>query len=424
MEGKGDFKTQYGDKGMVKVGFLEDEPAILAALGVKISQTPFEKGTIKELYEECKKEPKKSKELVNQIMKNHRHLILGDFLPYAITLEDLSRFAALYFWRSVNCHNLVFGAGIEASLRVLKPNRHNPIVSELGKTAFETYQRLLQQGIPNQDAKYVLPEGTLTRMIFSAPPRYLMKIANALMKTTSLSELQEIGQKIALLIEDNFGLEIPEEPLPSEWKFWGGEEIEERVSLDDTKNIYSTSLNMGIRGSLTMYAQLVRQRLLLCAIEPLEGIARLGSFVIPPTFPQGALEDYRAIALQAKEKQMELIEKKDPNFVYFLLLGQGARANIYAKGSGVLEHSKARSCGVAQWEIRNVVGIPLTRALATYEVLRREIGPRCWRQGICLEPATFKTKKNVCPVFAQGWKEKSLEELLELLSELYKTFEF
>ena len=408
---------------MVKVGFLEDESAILAAVAAKISQTPFEQGSIKELYEECRDNEEEAKKLVNRIMKGSGHLIFGDFLPYAVTLEDLSRFAAIYVWRNVNIYNLIMGAGIEASLRVVKPNRYNEVVSDLGKTAFEAYEWLLEQGIPNQDARYVLLEGTLTRMIFSAPPRYLMKLANDL-KNTPLPELQEIGEKIATLVTERFGLETPEETLPSQWQFWGDEKIKEGISLDYRETLHSASLNMGIRGSLAMYAQLVRQRLLLCAIEPLEEITRTGSFVVPPTFPKNAVEYYREIASQAKKKQIELIEKKDPNFVYFLLLGQEAKAMIYGKGSGVIETSRARSEGVAQWEIRNTVGIPITRELAKYPELRKEIGPRCRREGICIEPATFKTKKSVCPAFAKagGKWQGSLEELLQTLTESYETF--
>lgn len=418
-----ELKIEYGGEKMVKVGFLEGPPAVLSAVGAKISQTPFEEGSIQEIYEECQVKKQRMAKWVNQIMKKHRHMLLADFLPYAITLEDISRFTAIYLWRNVNVHNLIYGAGIEASLRVIKPNRYNEVVEEFGRMAFEVYQWLLENGVPIQDARYVLPEGTLTRMIFSAPPRYLIKLANAL-KNTPLPELREIGEKIAKLIRENFNLDIPEESLPSEWRFFGKRNIKEGISLDCQGNIHSLSLNMGIRGSLSMYAQLVRQRQLLCEIEPLEQIAIAGRFVIPPTFSEDAIEYYKEIALQAKAKQIELIKKKDPRFVYFLLLGQEAKAMIYGKGSGIVETSKARSEGVAQWEIRNTVGIPLTEELASYRELLKEIGPRCWREGECTEPATFKTKKSVCKAFLKSggkWK-KTLKELLEVLSELYSTF--
>ena len=408
---------------MVEVRLLEDEPAILAAVGVKISQTPFEKGSIQDLYKECRDNPQESKKMVNRIMKNYGHMILGDFLPYAITVEDLTRFGAIYFWRNVNVHNLVFGAGIEASLRVIRPSRYNEAVGDLGEVTFQAYKRAIDLGIPEQDARYMLPEGTLTRMIFSAPPRYLIKLTNVL-KNAPLSELQEIGEKVEALIKEKFGLEIPNETLPSEWKFWGKEEVEERTSLNFDLTTHSISLNMKVEASLAQYAQLVRQRQILCQIEPLEEIAKKGRFVIPPTFNQDLKEDYREIASQARKKQMELIEKRDPRFVYFLLMGQEAKSMIYGKGAGVIETSRARSCGVAQWEIRNKVGIPITEKLASYLELRKKIGPRCWREGECREPPTFRTRIQICKAFeiSGGTWKGSLEELLEVLKQTYDEF--
>jgi len=201
-------------------------------------------------------------------------------------------------------------------------------------------------------------------------------------------------------------------------------EIKEEIHLNFQNTSHSISLNMGIRGSLAMYGQLVRQRQILCDIEPLEGIAKKGKFILPLSFSEAVEEDYKEIARMAKEKQIELIKRRDPNFVYFLLLGQEAQSIIYGKGAQVIETSKARSEGVVQWEIRNKVGIPITEELAKYPNLRKEIGPRCWREKRCLEPATFKTKKNICKAFIQtggNWKG-SLEELLKTLKEPYDSF--
>ena len=399
---------------MVKVSFLQDEPAILAAVGVQISQSPFEKGDIAQLYSECSQKREESRKFVNDIMQKHKHLILGDFLPYAIVLEDISRLAAVYFWRNVNSLNLIFGAGIEASLRVVRPNRFYSGAEDFGKMALDAYTKAVNSGVPEEDARYILPEATLTRMIFSAPPRYFIKLANSL-KSTKLSELKEIGENIEKLIKEKFNLEIPEEIPSSDWKFWGEKEIEEKINIDFKNTIHSLSLNMGIRGSLAMYGQLVRQRQILCDIEPLESIAKKGKFIIPSSFPDPVKQNYKEIARKAKEKQMELIKKQDPNFVYFLLLGQEAQSLIYGKGAQVIETSKARSEGVAQWEIRNKVGIPITEELAKYPSLINEIGPRCWREKRCLEPATFKTKKSVCQAFLKAggnWKG-TLEELLK-----------
>jgi thymidylate synthase ThyX len=406
---------------MVKVSYLEDKSFVLAALGVKISQSSFDK-SIEELYDECKADEEHSQRLVNTIMKKHEHFIISDFLPYALTLDEISRFAALYLWRNVSVYNLVFGAGIEASFRVIRPNKYCEVLGRIGKEAFQAYEKAVVT-VPEQDARYMLPEGVLTRMIFSAPPRYLGKLACSL-KNKPLNELKEIGEKLEFFVKDKFGMDVQESP-PSDWSFWGERKIDEKISINYGGTPHTISLNMGVKGSLAMYAQLVRQRQLLCDIEPLESIARNSRFVVPPTFLKVIKEEYTEIARQAHAKQIELLERRDPSFVYFLLLGQEAGAMVYGKGYGVLETSKVRSEGVAQWEIRNHVGIPLTLKLAKYNELRGKIGPRCWREHRCIEPKTFKEKKSVCKAFllAKGEWNKSLEELLGLLREPYETFE-
>jgi len=352
---------------MVKVKMIEDDPIILATLAAKISQTPFEKGDVFSLYEETKSNKEKAEDFVNQIMKNKGYLIFGDVLPYAITLEDISRFAVIYFFRNVNVQNLVFGAGMEASFRVVKASSFNEKLEFFGQEIFEIYEKALRAGIPEQDARYLLPGGVLTKMIFFAPPRYLLKLANEL-KNKSLSELQEIGEKIEMLVKERFGFEIPEEKLPSQWDLWGQRRNKEVGYFRYSGSVHSISFKMELRGSLAMYAQLVKQRQLMVDIEPLERIARRGKFVVPPSFTKEIREVYREkIAKKAKQKQLELIERKDPNFVYFLLLGQETKSVVYGKGAGMIEVFKSES-ELSQWEIRNVIGM-IKKELAKYKEL-------------------------------------------------------
>lgn len=406
---------------IAKVEYISDQPIVLAALAAKISQTGLEK-SIQELYQEAKNDIESSKNLVNKILQKNKHLIFGDFLPFALIFENVSRFFTLYFWRNVSAPNLIFGAGIEASLRVIKPTRYLPIVSEFGEVAFDFYQRLISEGIENQDARYVLPEGTLTRMIFFTPPRYLMKLSWVLAQV-ELSEFQEISKKIKNIVKEKFGLEIPKEKPISEWKIWdGGEKIKNEFKINYSGSIFSTYLNLTIEASLAQQAQLVRQRQFFIEIEPAEKIAKRKKFIIPPSFNQKQEKEYRKIANLACQKQRELIRKRDPNFVYFLLMGQAARAKVQGMGPGIIEASKVRCCGTAQWEIRNVFGIPITKKLSKYKELKKEIGPRCFREGICLEPITFKKKFATCPVFLAGWKGKSLIKILDLLKKDYRKF--
>lgn len=407
---------------MVKVSFFQDEFRTIAALAARISQEPFETGSIQDLFEKCLADKKGSKEFINSIV-SRGHLIPGDMLPYAIGLEHITRFAAIYFWRLVNVYNLIFGAGIEASLRVIKPNRYIEFVSKFAKKAFRVYEEAIEIGVLNQDARYMIPEGTLTRMVFSAPPRYLLKIANSLIDTP-LNELRNIGKEIKRIVEEKFGLIMPEEKSLSKWNFWGEKDIKEGVFLNYEGEIESMSFSMGFDLSLSGLAQLVRQRQSFCLAEPLEQAARRGEFVIPSDFPEEVRENYLKLAKEARQIQLKLIKNRNPAFVYFLLLGQGTRVNIYGNSFGVLDSSRARSEGVAQWEIRNQFGIPLTESLLRYPELQKQIGPRCWREKRCIEPPTFKKKKNICKAYQKekGNWQGTLEELIDVLREPRKTF--
>lgn len=404
---------------MVKINYLKDEPYILAALGVKISQSPFEK-TLDELYQECKENKEESKKLVNSIIKKHHHNILLDFTSCAVTIEGISRLAILYLWRNINAPNLIPGAGIEASLRVIKPTKYNELVRDFGKQAFDLYERILEEEVPGQDARYVIPEGALTRVIFAISPRYLLKLRNIL-KNSPLEELKEIGAGFEKIVREiGFETEIEEVPATF-WEIWDKETEDNKneSSLIFSGEPTTLSLDYNINGSLSMYAQLVRDRQFLIELEPAERIAKKARFVVPNSFSNKIKKEYIRLAKAANEKQLELIEKKDPKFVYFLLLGQEAKSRVSGKGKGILETSKKRCCGVAQWELRSNVAVPITRKLAKYTELKNEIGPRCWREGRCIEPATFKTKNSKCPVFEKyfGKRAESFESLLELLNQ-------
>ncbi len=430
---------------MVKINYLKDDPYILAALGVKISQAPFEK-TLDELYQECKENKEESKKLVNSIIKIHHHNILLDFTSCAVTIEGISRFAILYLWRNINAPNLVPGAGIEASFRVTKPKKYkkigpkkiqiqttlngsqiiikskkyNKFIEDFGRRAFNLYEMSLKEGIPVQDAKYMLPEGALTRVIFAISPRYLLKLYNIL-KNSPLEELREISRGFEKVVREiGFETETGEIPATS-WEIWD-EEIannEDKFSLNYSGKSTTLSLNYDTKGSLSMYADLVRERQILCELEPSENIAKNARFVVPNSFSSKIKEEYLRLAKDINEKQLELIEKKDPNFVYFLLLGQEAKSKVSGSGKGILETSKKRCCGVVLGELRSNFAVPITRELAKYDELKNEIGPRCWRENRCLEPATFKTKKNKCPVFEKylGKKPEDFDKILDLLYE-------
>lgn len=405
-----------------KVNFLEDDWIFLAATAARISQSSFEK-KIEELYQSEKENEEKSLQRVKKIVEQYHHLILGDFSNFGIAIENTTRLASLYFWRMINKENLIFGAGIETSQRVVSPIDFHFSLTEFGAKTLVFYQKLINEfKIPPEDARYILPLGVFTRLFFSAPPRYLAKIASEL-EISPLLELRKIGEKISKIIKEKFKVNFPREKLISTWNFWGKEEINEKIKIRNHRNLYFLAIKMGIKGSLAMFHQLVRQRGILVVIEPLEAISENSEFIVPPTFSKEALEIYKELAKEAKENQKKLIKRGDPSFAYFLLLGQRARAKIYGFSFGILEAIKNRLHGTAQWEIRNTFAIPLfKKILKLNSELKEFLFPPCQIEGKCFEPLLFRIKKSVCPIFVTQMKKLDLEKFLELLSVKYDVF--
>jgi len=405
----------------MEIKFFQDKPNIIANLAAKVSQSPLSKN-VYEIYEESKKEAK----FAYNICKKYKHMVFGDFLNYAVVFDGISRFSCLYLWRNVNSLNNVYGVGIETSFRVVKPEKF-VFDDELFLKCKKVYDRAIEKGIKEQDARYVLPEATLTRLILSFPPRYFSKLLYAFKE--NLGEFQEIKRGLEKILKENFDYDIYED-LPTSWEFFGvwkkeKEDLEiDYKKIDGKIDIYSLSLNAYVSGSLAMYAQLVRQRQFLCIIEPISNIVENSEFVLPNSFDKELEELYMGLAEEMSKKQKELLNKGDLNFVYYLLLGQKADARLYGKGISVIETSKRRSCGVSQWEIRNKVGLSLLKKLKEIG-LEKESSPACYINKKCIEPSVFKTKKSVCKIFNNylGALDKlTIEDIFLYLSEPIKTF--
>ncbi|OYT43224.1 MAG: hypothetical protein B6U88_01635 [Candidatus Aenigmarchaeota archaeon ex4484_56] len=391
---------------MVEVHYLEDHPAILAALGVNISNSDRD---WKDIYKICREDFKESEKLVKDIVKKHKHNILLDFTSSAIILDNISRLGAIYFWRNVSAPNLVSGGGIERSFRVVEPRYFREETEDLGNYSLEVYNSAIEDGVPYQDARYVIPEGALTTIIFSSTPRYYSKLANTL-KESPLEEIKEIGESIEKILREK---EIPQtdEKVFESWDFF-------ESKREDTNPPFKYKVD----GSMAMFAQLVRERQALCNMESFENISKKGEFVIPPTFTEKVTSEYRELAKEALEEQISKIDKGEPTFAYPILLGQKASADVEFTHAGKIESSKKRCCGVAQWEIRDNFAIPVTQEL--YKQNIKETGPRCYRENKCVEPPTFKKNKSECPVFEkyEGKSPESLEEVISLLYTPYEIF--
>lgn len=409
---------------MVEVTLVEDNPWVIRATATRLTQDSMDWRTI---LEEEKGRPladciKYIKRVAGEVVyreggektrKGYGHPIAAEFGNRAIVLDGISRISALYLWRNINALSELYCDGLERSFRVQRPpfrciDEESTALYELG---LDAYAKGAERGIPTEDLRYVFPEGLLTTVMLNAPvgtERYFAKLVNAFGKWP-LKEHEELGNGVKKIIEEEFDF-FSEETPTSEWEMWE-REWDEKDMIILAKNLSSSIINKTVDGSLSLYAQLVRQRMGNTEIEPLENIVRRPRFEVPYKFDEEMQRAYREIATKAVEVQMRHVEQKDPNFVYNILLGQKARAVFHTVGNNGQSTAKARCCGTAQWEIRNKIGIPLAESLG--------MGAKCYENKICREPPKSKEK---CPIKGD-WTKLSREEGRERLRVPLSDFE-
>jgi len=408
---------------MVEVTLIEDNPWVIRTFATSLTQDSRD---WRELLNDAKTKPlddckRYIKKIAGELVyrdgvasrKGYGHPIAAEFGKRAIVLDGISRLSALYLWRNINTLSEVYGDGLERSFRVQRPPFR--CIDDESRTLYEyglgAYAKGAERGIPTEDLRFIFPEGLLTTVVLNAPEgteRYVTKIVNAF-KRWQLKEHAELRTGLLEIIGENYDFFSEEAPM-SEWEMWGREwKGKEEITISG--NPSSSAFNLVSDGSLSMYAQLVRQRMGNVEIEPIENIAARSRFEVPYTFDSEMERAYMEIAARATGIQRKYLERGDPNFVYYTLLGQKARAVFHTFGRNGKSTANARACGTAQWEIRNKIGITMAKSLG--------MGAKCYENKICREPLKSKEK---CAI-KNEWTKLSLEEGLEMLKVPLKDFQ-
>ncbi len=406
----------------------DSNPWINGAISLRITRFG---GPVEEIIARCEEEGvDKCKAYVQRISSGPRdevsegvkkgfgHRMGGEMVTPRILIVKPTRFEALALWDKVNTFNGIRLSGLERSLRIQRP----PFATidkeskEQQDEALPIYEELLKRGVPEEDARYLLPEGLITTIIFDASDnqlRYVAKLANSFFEKPGWSQLermQKITKGMRKLVKEELGF-IPNEEGTSTWDFYGEfERWREKVGYgkrgeQGDRNLFSWVVNLDLDGSLSMYAQAVRQRQGLVELEPVESIARRATYVIPKTFDRQAKKEYKKIAKLATEIQINKLENGDPTFPYNMLMGQKARAKFHMVAANAPYMITHRFCGTAQWEIRERIGYKSFKELEGLA----EVGPRCITLKECWESPKAK-----CPI-RHEWTKLSREEIISRL---------
>jgi thymidylate synthase (FAD) len=211
----------------MKVKLLQytPEPDRTVAIAARLC---YSKLGIIELSEKLTEE--KVKELIKKL-KNSGHLSPFEHSNFTFGIEGISRVTSHQLVRhriaSYSQQSQRYVRVSDASFVVppsIERNREaKSLVTQINETAKEIYQKLIDLGVPEEDARYILPQGITTKIIVTMNARELLHFFNLRcclraqweIRMLANSMLKEV-KRVAPLIFQNAGPYCFSGPCPEE----------------------------------------------------------------------------------------------------------------------------------------------------------------------------------------------------------------
>ena len=173
-----------------------------------IQQTPAPIETISKIASICyDSNPKNPLGLVKHLYKNGHHSVF-EHIYFTFKIEGISRACSHQLVRHRHCSFTQRSQRYcsEDDFRVVEPLSIERIDEKYGY--FELmdnievcYDELQAQGVPNEDARYVLPNACETSLYLSCNLRELIHIANERLCTKAQWEIRELVKQMVALVD-------------------------------------------------------------------------------------------------------------------------------------------------------------------------------------------------------------------------------
>ncbi len=370
----------------------------------------FEQETSYEVFKDHleNKNESEREESVKEVLKNSigkGHGAVSDQSMFIFSIKDLPRAATLHFVLPEYLMHL------QQSMRRATPERGYVLPDEIKNSdmeeevrevlnqSFETYKKLVENNIPKEDARFLLPLYTKTNIQTAGNPRALMhlydmtrrekvptpvrKVVNQMMekaKERTPTLFKDLGYNYETLswypaaqlyAERNSTLKriIKENSYPKEPKF-----IKERITeeamdkaikerdeaeLSNLKHIHDGGKFQGFLSpmSLACFHQSIRQRTWNHSVESIYSSAKRGSIVIPPSIKNS---EHREEFKKQHTKMVNLYKSlKDEGISKEEAIGIVPHSLelydfIHVDGWNSVHSIGKRTCTKAQWEIREI----------------------------------------------------------------------
>lgn len=414
----------------------------ICASAARISTT---KGDAVEIYEKAKSN-EKNQELVKKVLRSgHKSII--EHVVFTFALKDVSAFVEQFF---IECRLASFtvksrryvdfsrlGYYIPSDLEGENLKQYCQYMDNL----FCAYKTMLDNGIPKEDARFLLPYSFNSNFYCTVNARELLHMIYDMKhgRGHGIPELQDLANQIIEQVDKVFPcIHAEMEAIPNEGKIKKTSQniikIKDSLSYIESKEIGtvrllnepsdpSRILNMafGINHSdvddsldfgfllksgrpreleqlsysflisdvtLSGITHIVRHRMQSIIVPSIQGIEH-SKFVIPDTIKNDfrVLDIYKNI-LEASNSLLNQMCKDEElrKYSYYYALSGNVMDIITTINARELMHLiKLRACNRAQWEIRNIAIGMLKHLRRSFPELYNYFGPSCFVSGICPE---------------------------------------
>lgn len=299
---------------------------------------------------------------------------------------------------------------------------------------FKFYDKFVQNGIPVEDARFILPYGLKTNIYMSLNARELVhvictmiygrgkkyeEIFNLGLELKKLFELRypNIIEDSKKLYEQDLGEVLTIEPkkvddvefvyqdvelvsyptnsravIDEFARETGYEKFDFKVALKDDKQaklLEHFNYTFKVKNfALIILKHLTRHRMQSLATPPLVKFVDANKFVIPKTIEANKelLEDYKKCIQENRELYNKLLGQVDPCMLIYLTPHSTAMDLVTTMNARELLHlSNLRTCSRAQWVIRDLATEMLRQLKKADKDMFEGFGPSCYTFGVCPE---------------------------------------
>lgn len=430
-----------------------DNTAICAA-AARISTT---EGDSDAVFEKSQKN-ENNERLIKKVLKSgHRSTI--EHAVFTLSMRSVSAYVEQFFIEfrlasfTVKSRRYVDFSKQGYHIPKELPEKEQKIYREYMDTLFEAYEKLLENNVPKEDARFLLPYSFNSNFYCTMNARELINLVCAMRygRGRGIPELNDLADQITAQIDEVFPC-ISEELRVNVQE----EHVSSEVSVKSTiKPVYYTEAEAGhvkmlscpanpkeileAAANLTGEGEDIsrlplanRPRALeqlnysfLISNVTLSGVThlvrhRMQSIIIPPIqsidfdrhiIPESVLHNEKAGAIyrEAVTKAGKLLKNAFENDIlkkyayYFALSGNVIDVMTTVNARELLLFMKLRTCNRAQWEVRNIAMQMLDGLREHLPELFNKYGPSCFVYGSCPEGDRSCGKiKEVREIFEKG----------------------